>query len=73
MHQSHLPPHLTPSSLLFLRQSSLEDEVLAVVNLSLTGTSPPLIKTAVVKPLLKESNLDPLILNKFRPVANLLF
>lgn len=52
----------------------LEDEVLAIANYSLlTGTFPQALKSAVVKPLLKKTNLDPLVLNNFRPISNLSF
>ncbi len=52
----------------------LEDGVLAIVNHSLlTGVFPLSLKTDIVKPLLKKSNLDPLVLNNFRPISNLSF
>ena len=38
-----------------------------------TGVFPTSFKTAVVKPLLKKSNLDHNILNNYRPVSNLPF
>ena len=38
-----------------------------------TGVFPTAFKTAVVKPLLKKSNLDPNVLNNYRPVSNLPF
>ena len=42
------------------------------VNLSLTsGTVPIAFKKAVVKPLIKKPNLDPEILDNYRPVSNL--
>ncbi len=45
-----------------------------MVNASLrSGTFPNFLKTAVVKPLLKKSNLDNTILNNYRPISNLLF
>ncbi len=45
-----------------------------MVNCSLqTGVFPASFKTAVVKPLLKKSNLDPNTFNNYWPVSNLLF
>ena len=37
------------------------------------GVFPTALKTAAVKPLLKRNNLDPSILNNYRPVSNLPF
>ncbi len=46
----------------------LEADLLEVVNTSLiSGTFPSSLKTAVVKPLLKKSNLDNTVL---RPISN---
>jgi len=51
-----------------------EEQLLNNMNCSLqTGVFPTSFKTAVVKPLLKKSNLDPNILNNYRPVSNLPF
>jgi len=48
---------------------SLEADLLQVVNASLhTGSFPNSLKTAVVKPLLKKSNLDKTILSNYRPI-----
>jgi hypothetical protein len=45
-----------------------------IVNLSLrSGIVPKAFKQAVVKPLLKKSNLDPETLSNYRPVSNLSF
>ena len=45
-----------------------------MVNCSLqTGVFPASFKMAVVKPLLKKSNLDPSIFNNYWPVCNFLF
>ena len=45
-----------------------------MVNCSLQmGVFPVSFKTALVKPLLKKSNLDPNIFNNYRPVSNLPF
>ena len=51
-----------------------EEQLLNIVNCSLqTGVFPTSFKTAVVKPLLKKSNLDPDILSNYRPVSNFPF
>lgn len=51
-----------------------EEQLLYMVNCSLQmGVFPTSFKTAVVKPLLKKSNLDPNVLNNYRPVSNLPF
>ncbi|XP_073349448.1 uncharacterized protein [Pagrus major] len=51
-----------------------EEHLLYLVNCSLqTGVFPTSFKTAVVKPLLKKSDLDPNVLNNYRPVSNLPF
>ncbi len=48
----------------------LEADLLEVV---LSGTFPNSLKTAVVKPLLKKSNLDNTVLSNYRPISNLPF
>ena len=54
--------------------NSLEADLLEVVNASLlSGSFPNSLKTAVVKPLLKKSNLDKTILSNYRPISNLPF
>ena len=46
--------------------------ILKITNTSLeTGIFPTAIKTAIVKPLLKKSNLDHTILSNYRPISNL--
>lgn len=46
-----------------------EVEVLQMINVSLlTGIFPTILKTAVVKPLIKQNNNDPLILNYCRSI-----
>lgn len=63
-----------PTSLFKTLYGFFETELLNIVNCSLqTGSFPAAFKTAVVKPLLKKSNLDPTILNNYRPVSNLPF
>ena len=52
----------------------MENDVLALISQSLSsGTFPQELKTALVKPLLKKPNLDPLILQNYRPISNLQF
>ena len=52
----------------------MEDDVLALISSSLTsGTFPQEFKTALIKPLLKKNNLDPLLLQNYRPISNLPF
>uniref|UniRef100_A0A8C7YG36 Reverse transcriptase domain-containing protein n=1 Tax=Oryzias sinensis TaxID=183150 RepID=A0A8C7YG36_9TELE len=38
-----------------------------------SGIFPEALKTAVIKPLLKKSGLDPIVLNNYRPISNLPF
>ncbi len=62
-------PHL-----FFSKVCCLEADLLEVVNASLlSGTFPKSLKIAVVKPLLKKSNLDNTILSNYRPISNLPF
>ena len=52
----------------------LSGELLVLLNQSLlTGTFPKLFKTAIVKPILKKSNLDSQTLSNYRPISNLPF
>lgn len=54
--------------------SSLLPQLTQLVNISLqSGTFPSALKTAVIKPLLKKSSLDPTVLNNYRPISNLPF
>jgi len=54
--------------------SCMDEHVLHIVNCSLqTGVFPQVLKTTVVKPYLKRNNLDPWIVNNYRPVSNLPF
>ncbi len=49
-------------------------DVLQIVNSSLqTGTFPKALKTAVIKPLLKKSDVDASAINNYRPISNLPF
>uniref|UniRef100_A0A3B3HCT2 Reverse transcriptase domain-containing protein n=1 Tax=Oryzias latipes TaxID=8090 RepID=A0A3B3HCT2_ORYLA len=63
-----------PTSLLKTFYDFFESELLNIVNYSLqTGVFPAAFKTAVVRPLLKKSHLDPYNYNNYRPVSNLPF
>src|SRR4029434_4507884 len=54
--------------------NSVSKDILAIANYSLlTGIFPSELKTAMVRPLLKKSNLDSSVLNNFRPISNLPF
>ena len=54
--------------------NSVSKDILAIVNCSLlTGIFPSELKIALVRPLLKKSNLDSSVLNYFRPISNLPF
>ena len=45
-----------------------------IINCSLqTGHTPSVLKTAVIKPLLKKPSLDPEVLANYRPISNLPF
>jgi len=64
-----LPTQLYSSCLPYLLPAILE-----IINTSLlSGTFPDPFKTAIVKPLLKKSTLDPNVLSNYRPVSNLSF
>ncbi len=52
----------------------LVNDVLEIVNTSLlSGIFPTSLKHATVTPLLKKSNLDPFVLENYRPISNLPF
>ena len=54
--------------------SSLAPDVLQIINKSLqSGQFPQALKTAVIKPLLKKTNLDASVISNYRPISNLLF
>ena len=47
-------------------------DLLQIVNTSLlSGVFPQAIKTAVIKPLLKERTLDTSVMNNYRPISSL--
>src|SRR4029434_7592493 len=53
---------------------SVSKDILVIINCSLlTGIFPSELKNALVRPLLKKSNLDSSVLNNFRPISNLHF
>ena len=63
-----------PTSLFKNVFSSFNQELLNILNYSLqTGVFPAAFKTAVVRPTLKRSNLDPAVLDNYRPVSNMPF
>uniref|UniRef100_A0A3P9M6K8 Reverse transcriptase domain-containing protein n=1 Tax=Oryzias latipes TaxID=8090 RepID=A0A3P9M6K8_ORYLA len=63
-----------PTSLFKSFYGSFESEILNIMNSSLqTGIFPAAFKMAVVKQLLKKTNLDPSVFNNYRPVSNLPF
>ena len=67
-----LDPIPTPLLVEFLDQ--LLPTITTLINNSLlSGFFPDSFKTAVVKPLLKKSSLDPNVLKNYRPVSNLSF
>ncbi len=52
----------------------MASDLLQIVNMSLlSGFFPQALKTAVIKPLLKKSNLDSSLMNNYRPISNLPF
>ena len=60
---SYLLPH---------RIDSITPIITCIVNLSFSsGVFPKHFKSALVKPLLKKSNLDPNDLKNYRPISNL--
>jgi hypothetical protein len=63
-----------PTSLLTELMDDLLPSFTSVINYSLlTGSFPPMFKSAVVRPLLKKPSLDTENLNNYRPVSNLSF
>ena len=60
----------------FLKEvlDSVINDILDIVNSSLrTGIFPDTLKAALVRPLLKKHNLDPSMLENYRPISNLPF
>jgi exonuclease III len=63
-----------PTSILHENIDTLLPAITNIFNSSLSsGSVPDDFKTAIVKPLLKKSSLDPNELNNFRPISNLPF
>ena len=63
-----------PTKLLFQHLDLLLPTITNIMNQSLTsGIVPPEFKFAIVKPLLKKSNLNPDDLKNYRPISNLPF
>jgi exonuclease III len=61
-----------PSNLLVTEFVTLLPIICKIVNLSLKyGYVPPVLKMAVLKPLLKKSSLDHNVLGNYRPISNL--
>ena len=65
---------LMPTKLFKNVFSCLIEDVLEIVNASLHyGIFPSCLKHAIVTPLLKKSNLGPLVFKNYRPISNLPF
>ena len=63
-----------PTSLLRNHIDVLAPVIQKIINISITnGIVPANMKEALIRPLLKKSNLDPQHLKNFRPVSNLSF
>ncbi|XP_073710666.1 uncharacterized protein [Misgurnus anguillicaudatus] len=63
-----------PSALLKANISAVSPFITKIINHSLlVGHIPPMLKTAVIRPLLKKPTLDPEILSNYRPISNLPF
>ncbi|KAK6175805.1 hypothetical protein SNE40_014194 [Patella caerulea] len=63
-----------PTKILLLHLETLLPVIKRIINLSLqSGTFPRIWKEAVVKPLIKKSNLDINQFSNYRPVSNLSF
>ncbi len=63
-----------PSKLLKEILPEVIDHLLTIINLSLSlGYDPKTFKLAVVKPLIKKTQLDPKDLVNYRPISNLPF
>jgi len=53
---------------------SISPSLLSIINSSLvSGIVPSHFKQAIMQPLLKKPNLDPTVLNNYRPISKLLF
>jgi len=68
------PQDPIPTWLLKENLSMLAPSITGIINMSLTTTTfPDRMKTAIVRPLLKKSTLDPEQFSNYRPVSNLSF
>ena len=67
------PADIFPSHLLSKNIEVLVPFITDLVNLSLSTGSIDGLKEAIIRPLLKEHNLDRNVLNNYRPVSNLQF
>ena len=63
-----------PTSLVKTHVTVLSPLIASVINHSLqTGHVPPVLKKAIIRPLLKKHTLDPEVLSHYRPISNLPF
>ncbi len=63
-----------PTKFLKTVVNCLLSDILNIINQSLQqGVFPQIFKTAIVRPLLKKSNLDTSVLGNYRPISNLPF
>ena len=73
MKSSSCPLDPLPTSLVKIHITVLSPLITAVINNSLqTGHVPPVLKNAIIRPLLKKPTLDPEVLSN-RPISNLPF
>ena len=74
MSSTSCPLDVIPTPFLKEVLHSVTGDMLQIVNTSLcTGVFPEVLKTAIVRPLLKKPNLDPSLLENYRPISNLPF
>ena len=65
---------IIPSDFLKTVFTSVETDLLQIVNsLLASGIFPKSLKTAAIKPLIKNRTLDASVMNNYRPVSNLSF
>uniref|UniRef100_A0A3Q3K1Z7 Reverse transcriptase domain-containing protein n=1 Tax=Monopterus albus TaxID=43700 RepID=A0A3Q3K1Z7_MONAL len=74
MKASHCSLDYSPTRLFKDVFDSVGPSFMALINLCLrTGSVPDAFKKVIVQPLLKKSNLDPLVFSNFKPVSKLSF
>lgn len=74
MKSSTCPLDPLPTFLVKTHITVLSPLITAVINNSLqTGHVPPVLKNAIITPLLKKPTLDPEVLSNYRPISNLPF